>query len=66
MVVKIIEIVGVSTKNFEDAIQSGVSRASKTVKNINGVDVIGQTAKVHEGKITEFHVDMKLAFVVED
>lgn len=66
MVVKIIEILGVSPKSFEDAISQGVSRASKTVKNITGVDVLAQTAEVKNGKITEFRVDMKLAFVVED
>ncbi|MEY4744735.1 MAG: hypothetical protein RL272_680 [Candidatus Parcubacteria bacterium] len=66
MVVKIIEILGVSPKSFEDAIAQGVSRASKTVKNITGVDVLGQTADVKNGKITEYRVDMKLAFVVED
>ena len=66
MVVKIIEILGVSPKSFEDAIAQGVARASKTVKNITGVDVLGQTASVKNGKVTEYRVDMKLAFVVED
>lgn len=66
MVVKVIEIVGVSPTSFEDAVTSGVARTSKTVKHITGVDVLSQTAKVHDGKITEYHVNMKLAFVVED
>lgn len=66
MVVKIIEILGVSPKSFEDAIAQGVSRASKTVKNITGVDVLAQTAEVKGAKITEYRVNMKLAFVVED
>jgi len=66
MVVKIVEVLGVSSMSFEDAIQQGVSRASRTVKNITGVDVLGQTAEVKDGKITEYRVDMKLAFVVED
>jgi dodecin len=66
MVVKIIEVVGVSAKGFEDAVTSGVERASKTVEHITGVDVIGQTAKVENGKVTEYHVNMKLAFVVRD
>lgn len=66
MVVKIIELVGVSKKSFEDAVTEAVSRSAKTVKNITGVDVIGQTAKVENGKVTEFHVNLKIAFVVED
>ena len=66
MVIKIIEVIGVSSMSFEDAIQQGVSRAARTVKNITGVDVLGQTAEVKDGRITEFRVTMKLAFVVED
>jgi flavin-binding protein dodecin len=66
MVVKIVEILGISPVSFEDAIATGVARASKTVKHITGVDVVGQTAKVEDGKVTEYRVDMKLAFTVED
>lgn len=66
MVIKIIEILGISSKSFEDAVATGVERASKTVKNISGVDIVGQTATVENGKLTEFRVDMKLAFTVEE
>ncbi len=66
MVVKIIELIGVSPKSFEDAVSQAVIRASKTVKNISGVDVIGQSAKVKGGKVAEFRVNLKVAFVVED
>ncbi len=66
MVVKVIELIGVSPKGYEDAVSKAVARASKTVKNISGVDVIGQSAKVKDGKVTEFRVNMKIAFVVEE
>lgn len=66
MVVKIIEIIGVSPKSFDDAMQSGLMRAGKTVKNITGIDVLGQTAEVKDNKITEYRVNMKLAFSVEE
>lgn len=66
MVVKIIELVGISKKSYEDAVMSAVARTSKTVKNITGVDVIGQSAKVKDGKVTEFRANLKVAFVVED
>jgi flavin-binding protein dodecin len=66
MVVKIIELVGISEKSYEDAVMSAVARTSKTVKNITGVDVIGQSAKVKDGKVTEFRANLKVAFVVED
>ncbi|HTK05187.1 MAG TPA: dodecin family protein [Candidatus Eisenbacteria bacterium] len=66
MVVKVIEILGVSDVSFDDAVQQGIERASKTVKNITGVDVLGHTGDVKDGKITQYRVNMKLCFVVED
>lgn len=66
MVVKIIELVGISKKSYEDAVVQAVRRTTKTVKNITGVDVIGQSAKVENGKVTEFRANLKIAFVVEE
>lgn len=65
MVVKIIELVGVSNKSYEDAVMTAVARTAETVKNITGVDVIGQSAKVVDGKVTEFRANLKIAFIVE-
>lgn len=66
MVVKIIEMIGVSPKNCEAAIQDAVTRASKTVNGITGVDVIGQSGVVKGGRVVEFRAHVKIAFVVED
>jgi flavin-binding protein dodecin len=66
MVVKVIELIGVSDKSYEDAIMQAVERTSKTVKNITGVDVVGQSARVKAGKVTEFRANLKVAFVVEE
>lgn len=65
MVVKVIELIGVSKKSFDDAFQEGVKRATKTLRNVTGVDVVGQTATVEKGKVVEYKVNMKVAFVVE-
>lgn len=62
---KVIELVGSSNKGFEDAIVQVIERTSRTVKNIRGVDVMGQTAVVKNGKITEYRVHLKVAFGVE-
>lgn len=66
MVVKIIEVIGVSDESFEGAVRSAVERSSKTLKNISGVDVIGQSARVKDGKVTEYRANLKIAFVVEE
>ena len=66
MVVKVIELIGISSKSHEDAVAQAVQRTAKTVKNITGVDILGQTAEVKDGKITEYRANVKIAFVVED
>jgi flavin-binding protein dodecin len=66
MVIKIIELVGVSKESYEDAVKTAVERASKTVKNITGVDVLGMSAKVANGTVSEYRANLKVAFVVED
>jgi len=63
--IKIIELVGTSTKSWEDAVQSIISEASESIRHITGVDVIHQTASVDEGQITEFRATVHVAFRVE-
>ncbi len=62
---KIIELVGTSSRGFEDAINEVVKRSSKTVKNVRGVDVVGQKAIVKDGRVVEYRVNLKLSFGVE-
>ncbi len=64
-VVRVIELVGVSSKSWSDAAQQAVARASKTLRHITGLDVLKSSALVKDGKITEYHVNVKLAFIVE-
>ena len=64
-VVPVIELVGVSSKSWSDAAQQAVERASQTVRHITGLDVLKSSAVVKDGKITEYHVDVKVAFLVE-
>ena len=64
-VVRVIEMVGVSDKSWSDAAQVVVARASETVRNITGLDILKSSAVVKNGKIVEYRVDVKLAFVVE-
>jgi len=65
MVIKIVELIGISKKSFDDAFAEGVKRAVKTLRNVTGVDVVGQNAAVVNGKIAEYKVNLKVAFVVE-
>lgn len=64
-VAKVMEITSTSTKSFEDAIQKGIKKAGKSVRNIKGAWVQDQEVVVDEGKITEYRVSMKVTFVIE-
>jgi len=62
--VKIIEIIGISSKSFDDAIVQALSKASKTVKGLTGFEVIKHMASVKDGEIKQYKVNLKLAFPV--
>jgi len=64
-VAKITEISATSKKSFDDAVNSGVARASKTLKNVKSVWIKDQQADVENGKIVEYKVLLKVTFVLE-
>jgi flavin-binding protein dodecin len=64
-VIKIIELVGISTKGLQDAVESAVKEASKTIRNMKGIDILSWTAKVEDDKIVEYRANVKISFVVE-
>lgn len=65
-VAKVEEISATSTKSFEDAIQQGIARATKTLRGVRGAWVKEQYIKVgDDGKIAEYQVNMKVTFVLE-
>lgn len=64
-VVKVVEIVGQSGQSFQDAVQQAVNQASKSFKNISGVEVANWTAQVKGGSIVEYKADVKLAYAEE-
>ena len=65
-VAKVTEISASSSVSFDDAIRVGVSRAAKTIKNIKGFWVNEQSGVVDNGQITEYRVNIKLTFVLND
>jgi len=64
-VVKIIELVGSSTKDWEEATKNALAEAAKTVKNIKSIYVKRCNAKVENNKIVEYRAVVKIAFIVE-
>jgi len=64
-VAKVTEITSNSTKSFEDAVENGIARANKTLKNISGAWVADQSVTVKDGKVSSYNVRMKITFVLE-
>jgi flavin-binding protein dodecin len=64
-VVKVIEIMANSTKSWEDAAQSAINEASKTVRNIKSINIKNLSAEVRKGKITEYRLNCKISFGIE-
>ena len=65
-VAKVSEISATSTKSFEDAIQQGLARASKTLRNIRSAWIKEQQVRWEEGRISEYQVNMMVTFVIDD
>lgn len=64
-ILRVTEIVATSEKSWQDAVENGLERADKTIRNIRGIDVVGWKAEVKEGTIKEYRAVMKIAFEVE-
>lgn len=64
-VAKVTEITSSSTTSFEDAISTGINRASKTLEGIQGAWVKEQKVVCDGGRITEYRVTMKVTFVLK-
>ena len=65
-VAKVTEIIASSSKSFDDAVENGIERASKTLKGITSAWVADQKVTVKDGKIDEYRVVMKVTFVLAD
>jgi flavin-binding protein dodecin len=65
-VAKVSEISATSTKGFQDAIEQGIARAHKTLRNVRSAWIKEQHVRVKDASITEFQVNMMVTFVIED
>lgn len=65
-VLKVIEVMASSPTGWEDAAAQAVAEASKTLKGIRSVYVKEQSAVVTDNKISEYRVNLKISFTVEN
>ncbi len=64
-IAKIIEISSDSSVSFQDAIQAGIARAEKRLKNVKGAWIAEQKLTVEKGNIVSYRVIMRVSFVLD-
>jgi len=66
-IARVTEIKASSTKSFDDAIKVGVARTLKTLTNVRSAWIENQEVLIDDkGQITEYRVQMKVTFILED
>ena len=59
-------VVASSAESFQDAVNTAVSRASKTLRGITGMEVMSHKAKVENDRITEYRVECQITFILDE
>lgn len=62
---KVIEVLAESDKSWEDAAQSAITKAAKTVHNIRSIYIKEMEAKVENNRITEYRINAKITFTLD-
>lgn len=64
-VLKVIEVLASSKNSWEDAAQTAVKKAARTLKNVRSVYIQDHSAAVEKGKIVEYRITAKITFELE-
>lgn len=64
-VARVTEISATSEKGFDDAVQTGIDRATKTLRNVSGAWIKDQRVEISDGKISSYQVNLLITFVLE-
>ncbi len=65
-VYKKVELVGSSEVGIEDAVNSAITRAAKTLRNMRWFEVIDTRGQIVEGKVAHWQVTLRIGFTLED
>jgi flavin-binding protein dodecin len=64
-VYKVTEIVGSSEKSIEDAIQTAISRASETLRNLRWFEVMQIRGHIGDDGVHHYQVTLKVGFTLQ-
>ncbi|WP_045367409.1 dodecin family protein [Methyloceanibacter caenitepidi] len=62
---KVIEVLAESNKSWEDAAQTALKTAEKSVRNVRSIYIKNFEASVENGKITKYRINGKISFVLD-
>ncbi|MFT3716748.1 MAG: dodecin family protein [Gordonia sp. (in: high G+C Gram-positive bacteria)] len=65
-VARVTEVISSSATSFDDAIQTAIDRANKTLKNVQGAWIESQKVDIENGAITAYRVALKITFILDD
>lgn len=65
-VARVVEISSTSTKSFEDAMQQGIARATKTLRNVRSAWIKEQEVRIEGDRVADYKVNMLVTFVLDD
>jgi dodecin len=64
--VKVIELLAQSPKSWEDAAQTAITEASKTIKGIKSIYIKEFQGVVENDKVTAFRINAKISFEIDE
>lgn len=64
-VIKTIDLVGVSNDSWRDAAQQALAEAAKTIRGIDGMDILETSAVVADNQISEYHTHVQIRFRID-
>ena len=65
-VAKVTELSATSDKSFDDAIQQGIDRATKTLRNVKSAWVKEMRVSIEDNKVSEYQVNMQVTFILDN
>lgn len=64
--IKVIEVLAQSSKGWEDAAETALKAAQRTVRNVQSIYIKEMTANVEDGKIATYRINAKISFALEE
>jgi flavin-binding protein dodecin len=65
-IARITEISSTSSSSFDDAIDQGIARATRTLRNVRSAWVKDQRVEIEDDRISEYQVNLLITFVLDD